>query len=290
MEKSYELRDQAFLRHENDRITDGLDIFFWVFDDSSSYVATHWHSAIEVMYILEGEVDITVNGSTTELLPGDVFLVDSAIPHSTKSLNGNKAVLIQLPYPLLERYIPDLNSRRFELNCKSDNPIVRTKVLQLIEIIKQMQVVFEVKPEGEILRFNSLLFEFMFQIYHNFSEEVSDTDSRKETKTFGRIQNILDYLDNNYASQISLDEIASVACFQKEYFCHFFKKQMGITYTRYLNDLRLAKIRKDLAETDLPLKDILEKHGFTNYKLFRKMFNETFGCTPVAYRKKLMEV
>ncbi|MCR5156743.1 MAG: AraC family transcriptional regulator [Butyrivibrio sp.] len=289
MEKSYELRDQAFLRHENDRITDGLDIFFWVFDDSSSYVATHWHSAIEVMYILEGEVDITVNGSTTELLPGDVFLVDSAIPHSTKSLNGNKAVLIQLPYPLLERYIPDLNSRRFELNCKSDNPIVRTKVLQLIEIIKQMQVVFEVKPEGEILRFNSLLFEFMFQIYHNFSEEVSDTDSRKETKTFGRIQNILDYLDNNYASQISLDEIASVACFQKEYFCHFFKKQMGITYTRYLNDLRLAKIRKDLAETDLPLKDILEKHGFTNYKLFRKMFNETFGCTPVAYRKKLME-
>ncbi|MBE5825856.1 MAG: helix-turn-helix domain-containing protein [Butyrivibrio sp.] len=289
MEKSYELRDQAFLRHENDRITDGLDIFFWVFDDSSSYVATHWHSAIEVMYILEGEVDITVNGSTTELLPGDVFLVDSAIPHSTKSLNGNKAVLIQLPYPLLERYIPNLASRRFELDCRSKNPIVRTKVLQLIEIIKQMQVVFEVKPEGEILRFNSLLFEFMFQIYHNFSEEVNDADNRKETKTFGRIQNILDYLDNNYASQISLDEIASVACFQKEYFCHFFKKQMGITYTRYLNDLRLAKIRKDLAETDLPLKDILEKHGFTNYKLFRKMFNETFGCTPVAYRKKLME-
>lgn len=290
MEKSYELRDQAILRHENDRITDGLDIFFWVFDDSSSYVATHWHSAIEVMYILEGEVDIAVNGSTTALLPGDIYLVDSAIPHSTKSLNGNKAVLIQLPYPLLERYIPDLNSRRFELNCHSDSPIVKTKVLQLIEIIKQMQVVFEVKPEGEILRFNSLLFEFMFQIYHNFSEEVSDTDSRKETKTFGRIQNILDYLDENYASQISLDEIASVACFQKEYFCHFFKKQMGITYTRYLNDLRLAKIRKDLAETDLPLKDILEKHGFTNYKLFRKMFNETFGCTPVAYRKKLMEV
>ena len=79
------------LRHEKDRITDGLDIFFWVFNDSSSYVATHWHAAIEVMYILEGEVDITVNGNTTALLPGDVFLVDSALPHSTKSLDGNKA-------------------------------------------------------------------------------------------------------------------------------------------------------------------------------------------------------
>jgi AraC-like DNA-binding protein len=61
---------------------------------------------------------------------------------------------------------------------------------------------------------------------------------------------------------------------------------MGITYTRYLNDLRLSKIRKDLIDTDLPVKDILEKHGFTNYKLFRRMFNDTFGCTPGQYRKK----
>ncbi len=273
------------LRHEQDRITDGLDIFFWVFDDASSYVATHWHSAIEVMYILEGEVDITINGHTTMLLPGDVYLVDSAIPHSTKSLNGNKAVLIQIPYPLLARYIPDIDSRRFDFDCHTEDPKVRTKILQLIETIRKMQVVFEVKPDGEILRFNSLVFEFLFQIYHNFSREVRDADSRKETKTFTRIQTILDYLDNNYASAITLDEIASVACFQKEYFCHFFKKNMGITYTRYLNDLRLSKIRSDLVETDLPLKDILEKHGFTNYKLFRKMFSETFGCTPGEYRK-----
>jgi AraC-like DNA-binding protein len=83
-----------------------------------------------------------------------------------------------------------------------------------------MQVVFEVKPDGEILRFNSLVFEFLFQIYHNFSREVSDTENKK-----------------------------------------------------------------DLVETDLPLKDILDRHGFTNYKLFRKMFNETFGCTPGNYRK-----
>ncbi len=285
-----ENRENAVFRHERDRITDGLDIFFWVFNDSSSYVPTHWHSAMEVMYILEGEVDVTVGGQTTVLLPGDVYLVDCAVPHSTKSLDGNKAVLIQIPYPILERYIPDIASRRFGFDCHTDNPIIMTKIMQLIEIIKQMQVVFEIKPDGEILRFNSLVFEFLFQIYHNFSQEMETVEAQKENKTFGRIQTILDYLDGNYASPISLDEIANVACLQKEYFCHFFKKNMGITYTKYLNDLRLSKIRDDLVETDLPVKLILEKHGFTNYKLFRKMFNETFGCTPLAYRKKLMEL
>ena len=137
--------ENAVFRHERDRITDGLDIFFWVFNDSSSYVPTHWHSAMEVMYVLEGEVDVTVGGQTTVLLPGDVYLVDCAVPHSTKSLDGNKAVLIQIPYPLLERYIPDISSRRFGFDCHSQSPIVRTKILQLIEIIKQMQIVFEVK-------------------------------------------------------------------------------------------------------------------------------------------------
>jgi hypothetical protein len=40
---------------ETDRITDGFDIFFWVFNDASSFVATHWHTAIEIMYIIDGE-------------------------------------------------------------------------------------------------------------------------------------------------------------------------------------------------------------------------------------------
>ena len=46
---------------ETDRITDGFDIFFWVFNDASSFVATHWHTAIEIMYIIDGEVDVMMN-------------------------------------------------------------------------------------------------------------------------------------------------------------------------------------------------------------------------------------
>ena len=53
---------------EQDRITDGFDIFFWEFNDKSSFVATHWHTAIEMMYIIDGEVDVTMNHQTTVLL------------------------------------------------------------------------------------------------------------------------------------------------------------------------------------------------------------------------------
>ena len=91
------IKTQENLIFENDRITDGFDIFFWVFNDSSSFVATHWHTALEMMYIIDGEVDVTMNHTTTVLKKDDIFLIDSKIAHSTKSLTGNHAILLQLP-------------------------------------------------------------------------------------------------------------------------------------------------------------------------------------------------
>lgn len=89
----------------------------------------------------------------------------------------------------------------------------------------------------------------------------------------------------HYNTPITLSEISQIACFQEEYFCHYFKKNMGVTYFQYLNEIRLSHIYRDLTSTDLPLKVLLEKHGFTNYKLFRKMFYEQFATTPGEYRK-----
>ena len=63
---------------ETDRITDGFDIFFWVFNDASSFVATHWHTAIEIMYIIDGEIDVMMNQQTVILKPGYVFLIYSS--------------------------------------------------------------------------------------------------------------------------------------------------------------------------------------------------------------------
>lgn len=271
---------------ENDRVTDGFDIFFWVFNDASSFVATHWHTAVEMMYILEGEVDVTISNQTTVLTPGDIYLIDSKVPHSTKSINGNHAILLQLPYPFLKKYIPDIESYTFGFDCHTENPIQKTKLIQLKEVIEQMHIVYEVNPTGGLLRFNSLLFEMLYLLVHNFARKVDSSQCRKDTRSFSRLEAVLAYSNEHYNEQITLSDIAGIACFQEEYFCHFFKKNMGVTYFQYLNEIRLSHIYKDLTSTDYPLKQLLELHGFTNYKLFRRMFDEEFHITPGEYRKK----
>lgn len=271
--------------YENDRITDNLDILFGIFNTDYGFVPTHWHRSIEINYILTGEVDITVNGKTTELFSGDLFLVDSYIPHSVSSVHGNTGILIQLPYYLLKKYIPDFDNLSFSLDCRTSSPIIQTKIMQFTKIIQDMEILYKIQPNGYTLRFNSLVFEMMFQLYHNFSSSVSKDDLRKRQKNYEKLAHIMDYTNEHYKNPISINEIAAVACFQKEYFCHYFKKNMGLTYLEYLNELRLSHVCEDLLSTELPLKTVLENNGFSNYKLFRKLFYHKFELTPTQYRQ-----
>lgn len=100
-----------------------------------------------------------------------------------------------------------------------------------------------------------------------------------------RLEPVLNYTAENYNRAISIQEIADFAQLQPQYFCRIFKQYMGQTYLEYLNEIRLAYIYKDLLHTRMPLYEILDKHGFHNYKLFRKIFRERFQCTPGEIRK-----
>ena len=118
----------------------------------------------------------------------------------------------------------------------------------------------------------------------NFSIRVVHSNQSQCNKDRARLDTILDYIAQNYR-HISIEEIAGIAYLQPGYFCRFFKKCMGITFLEYQNELRLSFIYQDIISTDDSIKDILERHGFTNYKLFRRMFFEHFKASPTEVRK-----
>ena len=254
--------------------------------DPGSYIPIHWHRAIEIIYLLDGELDVTVENETKRLFPGDCTLINPNIMHATKCTRPNTAILLQIPIEFAELYIPNIQQLLFILDPHPENPVRRTKLDMFKSTLSQMQVANDIRPDGFLLRFNSLLFELLFQLQHNFSVKVFQADNSQRTKDLERLNTILKYTAQNYKRPIPLEEIADVACLQIGYFCRFFKKNMGVTFLEYQNELRLSYIYRDLITTDKPVHDILEYHGFTNYKLFRRMFQEHFGDTPLHIRKK----
>lgn len=105
----------------------------------------------------------------------------------------------------------------------------------------------------------------------NFSIRVVHSNQSQHNKDRARLDTILDYIAQNYRRHVSIEEIAGIAYLQPGYFCRF-SKVYGNHFLEYQNELRLSFIYLDIISTDDSIKDILERHGFTNYKLFRRMF------------------
>lgn len=262
-------------------------VSFYTKKDAGSYVPNHWHDAIEIIYMVEGSVDITVESSAYHLQEGQCFLVNSGVIHSTKCTSPNTGIVFQIPFDFIQLYIPNVQQLQFVLDDPGSNPIRQTKLTIFKETLIQMQIANDIRPEGYILRFNSLLFEILFQLYHNFSVKIFEANLNHRAKDLNRLNLVLDYTNRNYDRPVSIDEIARVACLDSGYFCRFFKKHMGLTFLEYQNEVRLSHIYQDLISTQDTLQSILERHGFTNYKLFRRVFSEHFHATPSQVRKQL---
>lgn len=265
--------------------TTGVRFFTSV--DPGSYVTTHWHRAIEIIYIQSGSLTVTVDSHTRELSAGQCILINANIMHSTKCTVPNTAIVFQIPIDFAGTYIPNINSLVFYINDETNDQKELTKIDILKNTLEKMQVANDMQPDGFLLVFNSLLFDILFQLYHNFSTPVLHANPNKKKKELDRLNPVLQYIAQNYNRPIPLQEIAGIAILQPGYFCRFFKNTMGTTFLEYQNELRLSHIYQDLIETDDPVNVILERHGFTNYKLFRRMFRENFGDTPTNIRKAI---
>ena len=99
-------------------------------------------------------------------------------------------------------------------------------------------------------------------LYNNFAISMAAEQVKNNIKKFQRLEPVLQYSNDHYNEQITLSQISEYACLQPEYFCHFFRKNVGVTYFRYLNEIRLAHVYHDLTETDYTLQQLLEMQRF----------------------------
>ena len=237
--------------------------------------------------MLEGTIYNSFEGKTYKLTSGKCLIINSNVVHSDKSMEYSRYILLHIPINFLEKYIPDIRQLRFEINEDDNDYQNSAKINTLKQMLAQMKDLYDTQNKGFLLKFNGLLFNVLSLLYTDFSKQISKSNIKMEQKDFARLDKILQYINKNYNRPISLDEIASVVVFSPAYFCRFFKRYMGTSFLEYQNEIRLSFIYRDIIGTKEPVYQILEKHGFTNYKIFRRMFYENFGTTPLKIRQQV---
>lgn len=274
-------------KHEFISVAEAMDVFLeFHIDPGGTTFTKHFHDWIEIVYLIHGDLEFQINNKVRNLRENDFVVVDPMCIHSTKCMNGNTAILLQIPMSFLEKIVPDIRQYRFHVDMDSENPVVRTKIAKIRSTLQDLWITYQFQVEGYVFRCYSLIFELIYILVHSFSNKVDSREIQKEQKNLERIQKIMNYVGEHYKEPISIPEIAGELGLNEIYFSRFFKANMGMTFLEYLNTIRLEKIHQDLLNTNLPIKDVQEKHGFINDKVFRRMFRELYGCSPREIRKK----
>lgn len=92
------------------------------------------------------------------------------------------------------------------------------------------------------------------------------------------------YINKNFARIQSVAEVASHVELNPDYFCHLFKRDTGVTFTQFLNQVRLNKAIWLLNNTTLKTYEVAERVGYANQGYFSKLFKQRFHMTPYEFR------
>jgi len=261
-----------------------LNVFFDICFTDNEVVPNHWHGHLEILYILEGSMDIKCNEKGYRLEQGGMFVFNSGDIHYTHSAPRTRVILLQVPYEFLNRVIPQFDEVVFEgyfpkVRMEEELPKVKENLLYMKEL-------YEGNEDGYSLLFHSSLSCLLYELYKNYSQRKKG-QAEREDKNVNRLKEIITYIEKHYAEPISLSDVSEKFALNSEYFCRYFKRNMGFTFLEYVNMVRLPHIYEDLLRTKDNISEIQERHGFTNNKVFHRMFKKVYGCTPTEARKKI---
>ncbi len=96
------------------------------------------------------------------------------------------------------------------------------------------------------------------------------------------------YIKERYGEKISVSEIAEALFVSENHLIRVFKKEMGVTPYKYLNDYRILTSAYFLRSSNMGIEEIAESVGFSTSSLFITTFKRSYGCTPKEYRKKAL--
>ncbi len=101
------------------------------------------------------------------------------------------------------------------------------------------------------------------------------------------IKKVCDYINENIAENISLEQMAQYVNVSSFYLSKLFKEEKGVTFINFLSDKRLEKSRLMLKNTEKSIKEITAETGYNDQNYFSRLFKNKFGVSPTEYRNQI---
>lgn len=253
-----------------------------VFMHKLGFVAKHWHKSLELLMVLEGEIEITIDGVCSTLTSEDIILINSNSIHEIRS---ESAVMIALQIDLarMNHFDADLETLMFDCNsstCADSGKFdgIRFSIATMLRENSHNAIGAEYKNYA-------LSYYLVSELLARFQIPATEAN-RNQQKYMVRLTRIINYIQEHYAENFSLTDLAEAEGLSAPYLSNFFDKYMGVKFSQYYMNVKLEHAVSDLLSTNDPIETIALRNGFTEAHSFVRSFKKYYNTLPSTYRKE----
>ena len=240
----------------------------------------HWHERIEILRVIDGELKVNLATKTVTAKKDEFIIIPPRMPHKGETDIDTKycAVMFDIRNfynntEIGEALLPAL----FEGRVDVEN-LVKDK--ETVSVLDEITSVASLPQENFLIM--SKVYELLAKLFIKGALKTVEPDSS------GRVmREIIDYIESNFAEEISTVDICNHFGYTIPYFCKKFKKHTGLSPMSYLKIFRMEKAYSMMKRSDLKIGEIAEKCGFADPNYFTRCFTAHFGNPPNYYIKTL---
>lgn len=255
------------------------------YSETPSHYETHFHSAVEIIMPITGEVIYTVADSTYRVQSNEVLIIPPNTVHSLFMHEGSSRYLL-----LFE---PDhiFGMRDMQLiEGLLKTPIYLTGQSESQESIRSLLMQVVSCYERREFLWNSLCYAALIQMYarlgqFNMTREMTRYDEKSQRIDPEIVDSARLYIDQNYMRDITLTDVSNFTGFSKCYFSRVFKQQLGLSFSEYLRHKRISMAEELLIHSRQPIQEIAMNAGFGSVATFNRVFRDAKNCTPSRFRE-----
>lgn len=234
--------------------------------------------------VLSGSGRLTYEGKEYDLTSGDCVFIDCKKPYSHETgsnIDEEKENSNLWSLQWVHFYGPNMGAIYRKYQERGGRPVFRTSQLNSYHDI--LDELYNIASSPDYVR-DMRIHEKLSSLLILLMEDAWDDTQIQNTPDTLDIQAIKDYLDENFKSRISLDDLAGSFYLNKYYLMKLFKDRYGMTINAYLNQVRVTWVKQQLRFTDKTVETLAAELQIEPAYLSR-LFKKVEGVSPTSFRK-----